>query len=45
MNMLKDLFFTIFNSGPLTAMLFMTVITIFFGYIALTAKVIDNDKK
>lgn len=42
MKIITDFFVTIFSSGPYTAILFMTVLTLFFGYIALTAKIVKN---
>ncbi len=42
MNIIQDIFITIFSSGPYTAMLLMVLVTVFFGYIALTAKVVKD---
>jgi hypothetical protein len=42
MNTIKDLFITIFSSGPYSAMFLMLLIVIFFGYIALTAKIVKE---
>jgi hypothetical protein len=42
MNIVNDIITTIFSNPVYSAILFMTIITAIFGYIALTAKVVKD---